>query len=137
MKHFLVIPLLLLYMVASTGIMINLHYCGEQIESWALNDKTKGCEDDPCDETDSAKEHNCCKDKAISSKISVEQEAASYFKLAFSPKFIIPHTDCFYPENEQLILAAGNSHSFQAHAPPGSWQSIPLYKLHSSLTYYG
>lgn len=136
MKRLFVIPLLLLYMVATTGIIINLHYCGEQIESWALNDKTKGCEDDPCDETN-AKEHDCCKDKAISSKISIEQEVASCFKLTFSPKYILPSINLVSSENDRMIFASGFHHSFQAHAPPGNWQFIPLYRLHSSLTYYG
>ena len=136
MKKLLAIPLLCLYMIATTGIIINLHYCGEQIESWAVNDRAKGCEDDPCDEEDT-EEHNCCKDKAISSKISIEQVLVSQFKFSASQKFILP-ASYFYLEEEQTIFYSKDTYTpFGAHAPPGNWQSIPLYKLHSSLTYYG
>lgn len=135
-KKLFVIPLLFLYLVATTGIIIHLHYCGEQIESWALNDKADGCEDGPCDETDT-QEHDCCKDKAVSSKMSVEQDVVSFFKLSFSQKFILPVPDYFSYENDRLICFCHAHGSFHAHAPPGNRQFIPLYKLHSSLTYYG
>ena len=135
-KKKFVIPLLMLYMIASTGFIINLHYCGEQIESWAVIDKAAGCEDDPCDETDT-RDHDCCQDKSVSSKISVEQDVVSFFKLNLAPKFIVSHPAYGTDGNEGITTGTELYRHFQAHAPPGNWQAIPLYKLHSSFTYYG
>lgn len=136
MKKFLVIPLLFLYMMASTGIMVQLHYCGEQIESWGFNWHSDGCKDDSCKE-EKEKEGNCCKDKIIASKITTDQVVTAQTPFSFSEKyFLLPTID--YPVfQESLTLAPVAAPTYQANAPPGNWQQIPLYKLHSSLTYYG
>jgi hypothetical protein len=136
MKKLFVIPLLFLYMVATSGIIVHLHYCGEQIESWAFNSETNGCEDDPCDENDT-EEHHCCKDKVVKSKISWEQSVVSQFKLSLSQKFVVSQTQVYFFETNEAKFSPDPSANYSANAPPGNWQSIPLYQLHSSLTYYG
>ena len=123
-------------MIATSGIIVHLHYCGEQIESWALNNKADGCRDDPCDENNT-KEDNCCKDKIVKSKISWEQSVASQFKFSLSQKLVIPEANTFFFERNHIAFFPELIRNYFANAPPGSWQAIPLYKLHSSLNYYG
>jgi hypothetical protein len=43
------------------------------------------------------------------------------------------HTECI----ECIDLYKAGTLQYSPNAPPGLWQNIPLYKLNSSLTYYG
>ena len=43
------------------------------------------------------------------------------------------HTECI----KCIDLYKAGSLQYSPNAPPGRWQNIPLYKLNSSLTYYG
>ncbi|MCB0700686.1 MAG: hypothetical protein H6551_04865 [Chitinophagales bacterium] len=136
MKKLFVIPLLLLYITAVSGVMINLHYCGQALESWSLYADESGCTDDGCgDESD--ENDGCCKDEVIVVKVNQDQDAPTIFKLkqtTFIPDAIMPYMVFVEKSN---VADTHTSIANTTHAPPGLWQSIPLYKLHSSLTYYG
>ncbi|HTN45245.1 MAG TPA: hypothetical protein VL098_02790 [Flavipsychrobacter sp.] len=136
MKRFLVIPLLFLYMVATSGVIVHLHYCGEEVASWALNNSGDGCEDDLCGEG-TKKETGCCKDKVVTSKLSVEQLAIAQFKLNFTQRFVLPDNPFYFIDHSCPDFSEIREFTYQANAPPGNWQFTPLYKLYSSLTYYG
>ena len=137
MKRLLIIPVMFIYLVAVSGIMINLHYCGQELESWNLFAGKNSCEDGACgDESD--KSDDCCKDKVITAKVSGEQNSIAAIKLKLQvaewPVALLP---AVYSYNAPVYTSIYRSATNFANAPPGSWQQIPLYKLHSSFTYYG
>lgn len=136
LKRLVVIPLLMIYLIAVSGVMIELHYCGQELESWQLFTKNDGCEDDACGD-ESSENDGCCKDELVVAKVNQEQEVASQLVL----KLLNSSYDATLPEfvivlqGESKEAASQLIHS--ANAPPGLWQNIPLYKLHSNFTYYG
>jgi hypothetical protein len=74
MKKLVVIPVMVLYLFAVTGIMIHAHYCGQQLESWQMYVKgDDGCADDTCTD-EPAEEEGCCKDEVVSAKVSIDQD---------------------------------------------------------------
>ena len=124
-------------MIATSGIIVHLHYCGEQIAAWALNDQVDdGCEDDSCNEEDELN-HNCCTDKVVKSKISWDQVVVSQFKLSLHQKYLAAAPFSFFIFSNEVATASAPLNNFKVNAPPGNWQSIPLYLLHTSYTYYG
>jgi len=137
MKRLLVIPVMFLYLLAVSGVMINLHYCGATLESWSLYAKSEGCDEGECgDETDVP--DDCCNDETITGKVSQHPYLAENIKLKIaSPEWTQP-LPVFTFDSYKSALESFSERSFNApNAPPGLWQYIPLYKLHSSLAYYG
>jgi len=136
MKRFLVIPLLMLYMLAVSGVMIHMHYCGVQLASWNIYLKTTGCGGDCGDESTPA--HTCCKDKVIAAKVSQDHSLAFFkYKLSAADAFLLAALLPEYPAIRDVRLQQVITSACMAHAPPGIWQQIPLYQLHARLTYYG
>ncbi len=131
MKKFLVIPLMFFYALAVSGITIHSHYCGKHLVSWGLYSKGKNC--GGCKKETRKK---CCKDKVVSLKVSQEQKNVTPFQTkTYCDEFVLP---TFKPiAYEVEILFSTKSITHFTNAPPGLWQSIPLYKLTSSFTYYG
>lgn len=123
-------------MIATSGILVQLHYCGKQIESWAVNGQKKGCKSDPCHE-EKEKGNSCCKDKIIALKIASKQLATGQVHFNFAQKLTFSETLLFPILSDITINRIERIDSYCANAPPGTWQYIPLYKLHSSFTYYG
>jgi hypothetical protein len=128
---------MLIYLAAVSGIMINIHYCGQQMESWSVFSSKEGCGKGECGD-ESNKADGCCKDKTIAAKVSQEQNVASVFKIKVTHGWhdvVLPA----YPAIPELSLTATSvpANTHMPHAPPGRWQQIALYKLHSSFTYYG
>lgn len=137
MKRLFVIPLLFVYLTAVSGVMIQLHYCGQELESWTLYSDGEGCADDACDdEQETQTEDGCCKDEVVVAKVMDDQNTVSqqFFKFIDIPADLPQHhTVCI----ECVDLYRAGSLQYSPNAPPGLWQNIPLYKLNSSLTYYG
>ena len=134
MKKALVVHIMLLYMLAISGVMINIHYCGASIQGWELYQKTAGC-DDGCDDDSGAEDDGCCKNKTLSAKVSVDHNAATAIKLAFcviAP--LLPEIQ-IYHFGSPTDLAEGNvwHPAVPPTGPPGLWQGIPLYELYSRL----
>jgi len=139
MKKYLAIPLMLLYMVSVSGAMIQIHFCGPNIESWTINNPAKA----NCDEAVSCDanlttvaKNNCCKDKTLTFKITQDQNITSAFQFLFSGVQIAltaatPAIPVVY------LKSVASENAYQANAPPGRWQNIPLFKLHQRFTYYG
>jgi hypothetical protein len=135
MKRLFVIPVLMLYLLAVSGVMIHVHYCGQQLASWNVYVQPPGCGD--CGD-ESAPGHSCCHDEVIAAKVSVDHSLAFFkYKLngedAFTAAALLPE----YPELGAPQLPLVVASSALPHAPPGVWQQIPLYRLYSRLTYYG
>jgi hypothetical protein len=83
MKRFIAVILALVYLSASSGAMLHLHYCMGQLVSWGLIDKeSKTC--DYCGMPKSTShEHtgiaksNCCKDEHKQIKTERDQKTVS------------------------------------------------------------
>jgi len=138
-KRILVIPIMFLYLLAVSGVMIHLHYCGSTLESFTFYTKTDGCGEGECGD-ESKKSDDCCKDKVIASKVSVDQHFSDGLKLKQSPIEDFPAVVpvLYSVISSQFIPACSyKTTGNQSNAPPGLWQHIPLYKLHSNFTYYG
>ncbi len=136
MKKLLVIPILLLYIIATSGISVSLHFCGDDVASWALTGKASGCEDASC-ESAAPSEDNCCKDKIIKANVDDEQVMVKALQLDKAPLLFTTPTSFQGFSNNEVYQGFQPSVAHAANAPPGSWQAIPLYKLFSSFTYYG
>lgn len=137
MKRFLVIPMMFIYLLAVSGIMVTAHYCGQEMESWSLFADSSKCVDGDCDD-EPEQNDGCCKDKTVTAKVTNDQDAVSGFKLKTqtASDAILSSGIHFASQNDNSIAAA-EVIAYKANAPPGLWQEIPLYKLLSSFTYYG
>ena len=70
---------MLLYMLAVSGVLIHAHYCGDELESWEVYQEAQGCAGGECgDETE--QNDDCCQDKVIAAKVSVDQKQADNYK---------------------------------------------------------
>lgn len=145
MKKFLAIPLLVLYLVAVSGMMVQLHFCGSKLSSWNLNEPKASCccGDEPEQNRDNGKDKlavkadDCCSNKIITLKITQDQNKGNNIlaqMAALQVALVLP-TPVSY--NLAVPLFSVTEEAYQANAPPGLWQGIPLYKLHSRFTYYG
>lgn len=145
MKKLIAIPLLVLYLVAVSGMMVQLHFCGSQLYSWNVNKSSPSCccgdkKTPPADHKATLKSatDNCCSNKVITLKIAQDQYKANDIQpqLALLQLAQLPaHIVVFLPQVD--IPSSPVTHTYNANAPPGIWQNIPLYKLHSRFTYYG
>lgn len=126
----------MIYLIAVSGVMIELHYCGQELESWELFAKNDGCEDDACGD-ESTENDGCCKDELVIAKVNHEQNVVSQLVL----KLLQSDYDALLPQYMALPHSAATNDVSQLvyspNAPPGLWQNIPLYKLNSNFTYYG
>ncbi len=138
MKKLLVIPVMIMYLLAVTGIIIHTHYCGEELASWQMYVKDKkGCKDDVCKDEGNT-EKGCCKDKVVMSKIGTDQNVVSFFNLKLaSGEWILPSTPVINYAEQSISYTQPATFTGSPNAPPGRWQGIPLFKLHSRFTYYG
>lgn len=137
MKRLLVIPVMFLYILAVSGIMVHAHYCGEVLESWAVYLKAGGCDDGGCDD-ESQEPDGCCEDKVIAYKVTNDQHQVDVFKLKLQTlQLSAVVVDTYHPGSGNTFHSRLAVPTYQSNSPPGLWESIPLYKLHSSFTYYG
>lgn len=137
MKKFFVIPIMFIYLLAVSGIMVTVHYCGQEMESLSFFSKSDQCDENECND-EPGKSDGCCQDKTVAAKVTNDQNAVNSFKL----KLQTAEAGIILASNQYIIQNDARSGSavvlsYTANAPPGLWQSIPLFKLYSSFTYYG
>lgn len=136
LKRLITIPFLFIYIIAVSGVMMELHYCGQELASMSLFSENDGCADDGCGD-ESTENDGCCKDEVVVAKVVNDQNIATQQLL----KFIDAGYDANKPEftlvlSNVLVEKAGVL-PYSSNAPPGFWQNIPLYKLYTNFTYYG
>lgn len=146
MKKFIAIPLLVLYLVAVSGMMVQIHFCGAKLSAWNVNEEKASC---CCEESGKESKNSslnlglksknpddCCSDKTITLKIAQDQSKANDVQLQLqSLQIVIPQQFRTYALTD--LPERPVTQAYQANAPPGLWQNIPLYKLHARFTYYG
>lgn len=142
MKRIIAIPLLVIYLFAVSGVMINLHYCGGKYYSFNLQEKKTCC----CKGESAAKDHSqnniakkdCCSNKYLSVKIAQDQwnnGSNPTVDFVYAPAALLPsaYTGLAFTN---IIVADQFLASQRTNAPPGLWQNIPLYTLNSSRVLY-
>jgi len=94
MKKILVTILALVYLVASMGATVHLHYCMDKLVAWGLGNEKNGKKSCPyCGMAKTTKDKHCisqkdgcCKDEQKQVKIEKDQDATS-FQYNFSKQF--------------------------------------------------
>lgn len=145
MKKLIAIPLLFLYLTAVSGMMVQIHFCGEVVSSWKVNEKAPSCccADDQkrsngeSDQQRIAEDSDCCSDKTITLKIAQDQNKVAEAQFSLNVLQLTGPVIFYALPELTRFPAAAPLNVYQANAPPGLWQDIPLYKLHSRFTYYG
>lgn len=125
-----------IYLIAVSGIMIQLHYCGQKLESWNVYLENIGCVGNGCDD-EQEQSDGCCQNKVIAAKVSHDQHSENFIKLKLSAAEWHPVAIPVVAQLPAIKLRSEKIVAGRANAPPGPWQQIPLYKLHSRFTYYG
>lgn len=137
MKRLGSILLLCLYVIATSGAIIKMHYCGSSLESWKLLiqeevSNVDGCctsVDDSCSKSES--ETKCCSDEFVALKIHNDYNANVYqIQLPGFVAFVLPEISLpNYPQALLAYIHERHTHSSFVNQAIGLWQSIPLYSL--------
>ena len=144
MKRIFAILMLFMYSLSVSGSVVQMHFCGQEIESISFREVKKSCccaataGSDKSAQHQISKQKSCCDNVSISFKISADQhvEAAKQLQLLQTTGGVPPVLQFAVYE---VPYTAGTEHTlYDANAPPpGLWQSIPLYKLFQRIVYYG
>lgn len=139
LRRLIVILVLLSYLFANTGILVHLHYCGDDLARWELYQTTDDCcgGDRSCNGK-AAVSTSCCKDKLVTNRMSADQTLSQghpfHLSDAADPDFLGPVL--WVPSWEISVLPARMLSAHRPKAPPGRWQNIPLHKLYHQFIYY-
>ena len=106
MKKIIVTILALAYIITSTGVALQMHYCMGELAGWGMGtNKSEICSNCGMKESDE-KENGCCKDKHILIKNTADQksaETASFiiqiFSIALPVNFIEIQSSDFLSDN--------------------------------------
>jgi hypothetical protein len=148
MQRFIAIFLLFMYSLSVSGSVVQLHFCKNNIEAitFSAEDYNKCCcvpkdresNNTSISELNISTAKSCCSDTKIQLAIGLDQSVAqSNWEVLKVLQAQMPDAAVFYT-NAPAPTTLFFDKSFPANAPPlGIWQGIPLYKLYSSLVYYG
>ena len=125
MKKFVAIFFSIFYLISSSGISLNVHYCGGKMKHVSfITTNEKGC----CGKKKMSKK--CCKDKVAYFKIKDNHKSNLVAKVVPPPvkliNTVLPsvHVDCY---TSTVIVTVENNHS-----PPVIYDN-PLYLKHRVL----
>ncbi len=121
MKKAIAVILLIFYFAFSSGVVINLHYCMNQLDSSKLG----AAKSDICGKCGMHTEdsNGCCHDEVKLIKIQDDQKVASV-------EFQFPAPDTFVEKNNLFVFVSGieieKKSEFTNHSPPLSKQDTYL-----------
>jgi hypothetical protein len=117
MKKFVVLILAFLYLSASVGATVHLHFCMNKLVEgglWHNNDKTCG----KCGmEKSQEKENGCCKDEQKQVKLESDHKGVTPYSLTELGSVALPVAVFELPDIELPTVTEQNP---QSHAPPRS-----------------
>jgi hypothetical protein len=120
LKKIIISCIAVFYLSLSSGLAMNLHFCGNKLEKVQLNSRSiKSCCTQKEGETD-----NCCKNQAIVIKVSDQHESVSLVKVPG-----LPQSEAIKPaiwarcSNQQSINPEAGIYSL-IKPPPGA---IPIH----------
>jgi len=128
MKQIFSILISTYYLLVSTGIFINMHYCGGELESVSLLSEQKVC---CCDSNQMAS--NCCSNKQFLLQFDIDQKITASNTLSFEQyKFIKIEK----PELVDFeILEVELQNLFSCDLPPPPKRAI--WKTNCTYLFYG
>jgi hypothetical protein len=112
MKKIVVAILALLYLAASSGIAMTVHYCMGKVSSVDLYSNSE-----KCGKCGMKKANGCCEDKFKIIKLDDTHKLISSGISIFAPSAIVNNPKYFF--NSTLYYSAFHS-EFNSHSPPGS-----------------
>ena len=132
MRKFLSILLLSIYMIASIGFTINAHYCEGNLASLGLFENVSCC----CDEAESGKADDCCKDEIKTIKISDdqikgEQKVKHFLTVDNSNKLL--HV---FSLQADVNIVCDKDQSSKIKVSTYHLNAIPIYKRNHSFLFY-
>lgn len=134
-----------MYSLSVSGSVVQMHFCGQEIESISFQEGSKSCCCAAAATRESAAGHHvgkqeksCCDNLAISFKISGDQHIEAAKQLHFLQTVAVAEPLIHYISCETPYVAGATKETYDANAPPpGLWQNMPLYKLFQRIVYYG
>lgn len=135
MKKVFVVLLMLLYGISSSGMLVQLHYCNNNLSEISLNSKQADC----CCESENEKSNDdCCENQVISAKIDIDQYISSS-EIVFAKQIqdcsaVLPIIFVPYTAKTQSKVLANIPNTLLRHKT--RWQDIPIYKRNLSFIYY-
>ncbi|RXK85643.1 HYC_CC_PP family protein [Filimonas effusa] len=130
MKKLLVFILTFLYMGASTGTTLHLHYCmGKLVQEEQSHKETSRCSKCGMKKGLQAKK-GCCKDEHKLVKIEKDQQAASQISL---PDYFVAVLPPSLIEAPVASLPFATAITPVSHAPPQDMKPLHSYILYCSL----
>jgi len=121
----------LIYLVTSSNVTINLHYCCDTLVDVAINSNV-GCGDD-CDDEEGFKNHSCCSDDIIASESENHVSSIEDSNLDVNPRFW-PIQPVQNVENQ--VSSKESRINNLARAGPKIGSDRPIYLVNSSLVLY-
>src|SRR5258708_39522872 len=123
MKKFFVFILSLVYLTASTGATVHMHYCMGKLVEWGLQqDPKKKDKCSKCGMKNLANKKGCCKDEQKHIQIEKDQKGSA-FRCNFNKQFNVPAsysiTENICAYNISLVLEFTTT-----HAPPFKQKSL-------------
>ena len=116
MKKIVVLILAFLYLTATVGATVHLHYCMDKLVDWGLgrneNDKCSKCGMEKSQE----RENGCCKDEHKHVKLETDHKGATTYFLTELISFTSPSPGNVF--ELQDILPTVTEQNPLSHAPP-------------------
>jgi hypothetical protein len=124
LKRFISILLLLLFFLGTTGMPLNVHYCGNMLAGLSIAQQTID-DSDCCGDKD-----DCCSDQEVKIDVDKDYLGNSFKQITKGAKAILTHAHSFV----QLQIAAVQfvQHNAQDYSPPDYLQARSLQVLHCS-----
>lgn len=132
-----------MYSLSVSGSVVQMHFCGQEIESISFLESSKSCccaaaKDTSADRQIGKQEKDCCDNVAISFKINADQHVEAAKQLQLLQIATVAPSLLHYTVYQAPSVSGVQLESYDANAPPpGLWQDIPLYKLFQRIVYYG
>jgi hypothetical protein len=122
MKKIFIFILAVVYLAASTGVMMQRHYCMNRLVGWSLTQQ----QDDMCNKCGmdkKSKTNDCCNDETIKVKISDDQQS-NFITVHFEfPVYTVAHDHFVY---ESLLPVSSLHQHIYDHGPPGNLK-VPVF----------
>lgn len=119
-KKLLAIGFALIYLLVSSGILLEIHHCMGRIAdsgfTWVANARQQDNTCGKCGMEKSRTGKHCCKDEYKLVKLTIDQKQSTVTFSLPAPEAIIPATN--WHNFDQPVLAGKPTLAYAAHAPP-------------------
>jgi len=129
MKVFFSAGLAIYYFLISIGVSVNVHYCGDKVDSVELYGKTKIC----CCKDNSENSKGCCGDDFFFYQFDENQLSSQLSQSQDEVQSVAALLDYSQEKPAEIILISGLNLDLLNLPPP---QQRPLWLMNCSMLYY-